>query len=271
MGGFEVMQGSLGRYWFPVDSTDRSTWEIAYEGQLVYSVSDGVANLGQASGASDTSGKKIPLGPIVGVNAAAPTYNSTYKGLQITQSDPHSPTAEFRLQGGSGLWPVNDPCAYVLVDVIGPQTVLKGRIFNATYGTAITVGTVSTASTTGAGFTSTACCDVAGIADLSTVYCRSGANRGIYRITSDTSTTVKTVTQYFPFDIAVGDTFVGVPMRPYGPSYVQTDAEATFFNSAATPATNYWHINVLKLDLSEAGNEYVIFTFGADHFTLNRA
>lgn len=272
MGGFSVAWNVNPRplVWAYVDQAARS-YETLYEGQLVYSLSDGVANLGQASGASDTSGKKVPWGVVVGQNRLDPLYSATYKGFYITSEDPHSTTTQYVLN--EGMIPKGDKSAAVLVELIGPHTVLKGRIFNASYGTAITVGTVTTASTTGAGFTCSGGLSDAStpVADLGTVYCRSGANRGLYRVTTDTSATVKTVDHYFPNDIAVGDTFVNVQMRPWGNSYVQTDAEATFFDASANPASNYWTIDVVKLDLSTAGDEYVLFRFSTDHFCLKRA
>jgi len=273
MGGFQVAWNTNPRplIWCYVDNADRSSYETLYEGQLVYAASDGVVNLGQASGVADTNGKKVPLGVVCGQNLKEMFYSSTYRGFYITAADPHAPTQEFVLVEGQ--IPKGDKSAAVLVELIGPHTILKGRIFNGSYGTAITVGTVTTGSTTGAGFTCAGGLSDATtpVADLGTVYCREGANRGIYRVTTDTSATVKTVGQYFPYDIAVGDKFVNVQMRPIGQSYVQTDTEATFFDASANPATNYWIIDVVKLDLSMAGEEYVLFRFNADHFCKARA
>lgn len=266
--GFEVIEKPVRTIWVPIDNANRSTYETLYQGQLVYSSSDGVVNLGQASGVADTSGKKVPFGAVVGFNAKNPQYNSTYKGEYLMAVDPHSTTTEF--VGVEGPWSKGDKSAMAQISVIGPETILKGRLFNASYGTAPSVVTVSTASTTGAGYTASAC-DFTPVADLCSTYCRTGANRGIYRITTDTSTTVRTTGHYFPNDIAVGDTFVSVPLRTIGTSYVQTDAEATFFDVSASPATNYWVIEVLELNLKTAGDEYVIFRFGADHFCLARA
>lgn len=272
--GFEIVWGSPATIWCPVDNVDRSSWERLYVGQLVYALSDGVANLGQATGIADTTGgKKVPYGVVVGTNLRTPSFDTTYKGETILASDPHGSTVEFVLHGGSGKMPVGDTAAYVNVAVIAPSTVLKGRFFNAAYGTAITVGTVTTGSTSGAGFTCSAALSDAStpVADLGTVYCRSGVNQGIYRVTTDTSATVKTVGMYFPYDIAIGDTFVNVQARPWGQSYVQTDTEATYFNAAANPATDYWIIDVIALDLSTAGQEHVIFRFNGDHFAKARA
>lgn len=264
--GFNVVHGSPQTIWAPVDNADRSSWETLRVGQLVYCGSDGVLNLGQASGIADLTGEKRPYGVVVGDNNYRPLHDTTYMTNYITAYDPHSNTTE--TVGVEGPTIKGDSAAYVQIAVIDPCTVLRGQIFNSTYGTAITAGTVTTGSTTGAGFTCSGGLSDAStpVADLGTVYCRTGANAGIYRVTTDTSATVKTVGMYFPRDVAIGDTFVNVQMRPWGESYVQTDAEAMFFDASANPATNYWIINVIRLDLSEAGREYVEFTFSSDHF-----
>lgn len=267
--GFQIAMGTPHIIWCPVDQADRSSYETLRIGQLVYAGSDGVINLGQASGTSDTSGKKVPFGVVVGHNRYVPLNDTTYKTEYITAVDPHSTTEDFRMSASLN-YPMGDKQAMVKVALIDPTTVIRGQLYNATYGVAPSVQTVTTGSTSGAGYTASAC-DFTPVADLATLYCRTGANAGCYRVSTDTSTTIKTTGGYFPYDIAIGDTFVSVPLRPWGTSYVQTDAEAMFLDVSASPATNYWTINVLKLDLSTAGHEHVLFTFNADHFCKNRA
>jgi hypothetical protein len=273
---FQVIRGSPARMWYHVDCADRSTYETLYIGQLVTPGYDGafcdaVMNLGQATGINATTYKKQPFGVVIGTNLRTPGFSTTSNSDYITAVDPHSSTTEFA--GGEGPYAVRgDHSAMVEVALIDPCTVLKGDLRNAAIGTGPTVRTVSTASTTGAGFTVSAAFDfTTPVANLTTVYCRSGANMGIYRDTTDTSSTVVTTDQYFPYDIAVGDTFVRVPLRMVGNSYVQTDAEALYFNTAANPATNYWTIQVIHLDLSTANQEYVVFRFDGDHFCAVRA
>jgi hypothetical protein len=102
------------------------------------------------------------------------------------------------------------------------------------------------------------------------VYCRSGANRGVYRVSSDTSTTVKTVYDYFKYDVALGDTFVGVPFK-LGETFLQLDATATYLEASATAATNYYEATIVELNLSTAGEEYAIFRFSTNQFDFARA
>lgn len=267
--GFEVMQNSYGRIWVPVDNANR-TYPTLYVGQLVQFTSDGAVNLGQASGALDTTGETTPAGVVVGTNRRYPLFSSTYKSEYITAEAPHHNTSDWVLHGGSGPLVVGETSAHVQVDLIGPDSVLKGRLFNGSYGTAMTVGTVTTGNANGTGFTCSAgLMDAAGtiVADQATVYGRTGGNRGIYRITTDASATIKTVDYYFPYDITAGDKFVGVHQRAWGPTKCNTDSQATFIDVAQDTGTNYWGIFVIKLDLSTAGGEYVIFRFEGAHFT----
>jgi hypothetical protein len=258
--GMEVMQGSYGLQWVPVTAANGS-FDTLYVGQMVTSTADGVAPLGAPGAAGATISSLGIYGVVVGTNNRTPQFDSTYKAEKITSASPHANTTEFVLHG-SGLAPVGDTLAMVLVDRVGPGTVIKAPIFNNVYGTAITVGTVTTASTTGAGFTCSAGLgDFAGtvVTLRNTVYCRTGANRGVYRICDDTSNTVKTVDLYFPYDIAVGDTFVNVHLRPLGLCAAAFDGESTYLNAYTDTGTNYYNIEVLALDLSIAGQEHAIF------------
>jgi hypothetical protein len=244
--------------------------DTLYVGQIVYATGDGVAPLGQAAGAADTTNKKVPFGVVVGTDNKNPLYDSTYGVQYVTSVQSQADQLGRDWLGVEGPLGKADPAAKVHIALIEPTTVLKGRIFNGSWGTALTVQTVTTGSATGAGYTANAC-DFTPVADLCTAYCRSGANRGIYRITTDASATDCTVSLYFPYDIAVGDTFVRAPVRPFGKSYVQFDSESMFIDGSASPATNYFVIHVIGLDLSRAGGEYVLFRFDGDHFCTTRA
>ena len=76
--GFEVVHGSPLKIWCPVDMADTGT-ETLYVGQLVKAGSDGVLNLGQASGIADLTNKVVPFGVVTGTNNKTPVFNSTYK------------------------------------------------------------------------------------------------------------------------------------------------------------------------------------------------
>ena len=68
-------------------------------------------------------------------------------------------------------------------------------------------------------------------------------------------------------------TFVAVPMKQ-GQSYVQINETAgylgTCFDCSDSPATNYFQIDVLSLDLREAGKETVTFMFNPIHLCAAR-
>lgn len=263
--GFEVIEGSPRSLWVPIVDSD-----TIYVGQIVAcQANEGIVPIGAASGANDTSGLQVPMGVVIGLNAKNPSFDSTYKTEKITDASPHGNVTEYVLHGGKH--PLGDTAAYAKVALITPNTILKGRLFNAAYGTAMTLGTVTTGSTDGLSCTVNAL-EVAGVANLSSVYFRTGANRGIYRITDDASATALTWDKAVPADVAIGDTLVRVNgLRIFGPSRAQFDAEAMYVDSAAALTSHYWGLDVIALDLSEAGKEHVIFKFNADHFCLKRA
>ena len=251
--------------WYPVAGTN-----TLYVGQLVYSTADGLNTVGAASGAADTTSKTPPWGVIVGVNDDAPVYDTTNKVNKIVGVETQAAQVARTFIGVEGMWSKNDPQAFVKVARIRPGTILQANIYNAAVGTAPTLLTVTTGSTDGLSFTSNAC-DFTPVDQFAVAYCRSGANAGLYRHTSDTSTTACTVLKAFPQDIAIGDTFVRVPGRTHGQAYAQTDTSSLYFNCAVSPATDYWVIDVDSIDLSAAGKETVTFAFNVDHFGLKRA
>jgi len=264
--GFSVVWGtSVGHVWVPIVDSD-----TCYVGQIVAcQANEGVVPIGAASGANDTTGKLVPMGVVIGTNNRRPSYDSTYKTEKITDATPLATTTEFT--GVEGPWAKGDRQAMVEVALIDQCTVLKGRLFNAAYGTAITVGTVSTGDSNGVSCTSSAV-EVAGVAGLASLYFRGGANAGAYRITDDTSTTAITWDKPTYAAVAVGDTLVRANgLRVFGPSRAQFDSEATYIDNSAALTSDYYGLDVIKLDLSKAGEEHVYFRFNADHFALKRA
>lgn len=264
----EVVKGTPELMWCPVSGTD-----TLYVGQPVKWSANGLVPLGAASGAADTTTKSIPYGIVTATNNAVETevFSSTYNTEYVTQVQSQANQIARNWHGVEGrMYNNNDPQAFVQIARIYPGTKIKAPIFNAAFGTAPTVTTVTVGSTTGAGYTAGAC-DFTPVANLCTSYCRSGANRGLYRISSDTSTTVRTFGTYWPYDIAVGDTFVSVPITQ-GLSYIQLEAtESMYVDASATPATNYYVVFVDSIDLSVAGKETVTFSFGNVHFDNARA
>ncbi len=276
MAGFEVVENPLRTIWAPVDYNG-STAQTLYVGQLV--VAGAVASCSGSvkpwnpAGVGDTTTDQVPFGVVVGNNNKEPLFSSTYKAEYITsvQAQADLLARKWSYANEPGQFMPSDPQAMVKVAVLSPETILKGKIFTTSYGTTPGVVTVTTGSTTGAGFTSGAA-DHTPVAYNATVFGRTGANKGLYRVTYDTSATVRTVYQYFPYDIAIGDTFAAVNISNLGTCKMMTDTSGTFIdNAAAVGTTNYIWIDVLELNLENAGSEYAIFRINPLQFLALRA
>lgn len=262
--GFKIIHGSQQKLWAPIVYGD-----TIYVGQLVKcQVDEGVVPLGAASGAADTTGKSVPFGVVVGTNNRTPLFNATYNTQYITDANPHGATTEFI--GVEGPWGKGEQRAMVEVELIDPTTIIRGQLFDTTFGTAMTVGTVTTGSTDGLSCTTGTL--VVDTASYGTIYFRTGANKGVYRITDGASATAQAWDTPTYADVVIGDKCVKAPIRMLGPAYADFEAtESMFVAAEATYSTNYFVIDVVRLDLSVAGQEYVDFKFNVDHFGLKRA
>lgn len=262
--GFEVVQNSPGSYWAPIVDGD-----IIRVGSIVAcQANEGVVPISTATGANDTTNKLVPFGVVIGTNNKTPVTDTTNLTEQITDDSPHGSTREFVSQ--EGVWYRGDRQAMVKIQLITPETILKGQLYNAAVGTAPTVNTAASGNTSGVAITGDAT-DSAGIAVLSTVYFRTGANQGQYRITDDTSTTAITWDKPTVNDTVADDTYVRVNLRALGPCRAQFDAESLYIDVAAAATSDYYGIDVVKLDLRESGKEHVYFKFNIDQFALLRA
>lgn len=230
----------------------------------------GVVPMGAASGAANVTNLDVPFGVCVGNNNTSgnQVFSTTYNAEYITattEAAVHGNTTQY--QNVEGNTPHGDKHAMVEVVPITAETVLRGPIFNAAYGTAPSTKVPSSAETDGLDFSTTAATTVASVANFSTVYCRSGDNQGVYRILDSASQTTHTNTAAFPYDIATTDTYVFVNgLRPWGMSYMQLDAEGMYIEASAALTADYYIIDVLRLDLSTAGDEYVEFRFAPINF-----
>ena len=265
MAGFSVVEHPLRTLWAPVDYNSTTL----YVGQLVVAglnaSESGAVKAWNPAGEGDTTADQVPFGVVVGTNNKEPLYNSTYKAEYITGVQSQANLLARKYFGQEGMYGKNDPQAMVQVAVLGCDTVLKGRIFNSTYGTSISYVTV-TSGAAGTGFTSGSA-NHTPVAYNATVYCRTGANKGLYRVTNDTSPTTRTVLHYFPYAIAAGDTFKAVNISALGSCKMMTDSVGTFIdNSAAVGTTNWIWIDVYELNLEPDGQEYAIFRINPYQF-----
>lgn len=269
--GITIAQGSPQTIWVP---------EVAggtlYGGGLVATgqnaLDEGVKILPDASGVADVTNQNVPFGVIIGSNRKVKVWDTTELCEIITApaaADAHD-GASIEYYGVEGPWGKGDPVPMVKVAVITPSTVLRAPLKATDAATGPALLTATNTSTDGLGITTNANDYTTGVAALHTIYCRSGANAGSYRIVTSTSSTIHTWDNAMIHDIAIGDTFVMVPMRPYGHSTVMfDDTTASWIDCDDGPVaagTARWAINILRLDLREAGKEFVEFMFSVDHF-----
>lgn len=258
---------------------EQTLWAPVEPGETVYTGAiigldtatplSGVQPMPVAAGAANVTNLDVPLGVVLGNNNVVGNqlYSSTYNAEYITavaEGSVYGTSTSFR--GVEGPWANGDRYAMVEYIPITAETVLRGPIFNAAVGTAPTVGVVSVASSSGLDCTTSAV-DVATVANFATLYVRTGAARGCYRILTTTSDTTHEFTPDLVADIAVGDSVLAINgLRPFGMSLAYIDAEGMYIDCSAALSSNYLMIDVVRLDLSEAGKEYVEFRFAPVNF-----
>lgn len=255
---FQVSQGSPMAIWVPIfyGNTIYTGRHVALD-ENDADGHDGVMILPVAAGAFNVTNYDIPLGISIGTNNRKPLFNSTAKAEYITSATPFGSTSEFVLTGGPYISGGREPM--VKIDVIDPLTVIKGPLWSTSIGTGPTVVTCA-ADAQGDGTTSSAA-QVATIQGKSTIYFRSGANKGSYRVLdSAASTTAHTWNIPLHAAVAATDTAVIANILPFGLSRVQT--MATYgggFDLVQACTSHYFGIDVLRLDLSTANQEWVEF------------
>jgi hypothetical protein len=180
-------------------------------------------------------------------------YNATYKGDLITYDTTQATLA------------VNDPvgAAMAEVQIITPNSLLRAPIVKDTVGTAPECKACTTGSSDGLTFV-VATIDTT-VSQFSTVYCRTGANRGEYRKVTTGATTTQTVLVPFTNDIAVGDTFC-IANVVQGLAHIDLDTQ--FQGIDSSPALSSYYVAIVhELNLEVAGQEYCTFRFAPQHFS----
>ena len=269
---FDIADGiqNVQQIYIPIDIT--AATQTMYIGQLCKKgtgAMNGIGPLAAASGAYDVTGDQQILGVVMGFNYYPLTeLNDAVYGNYMTAVASQAGQKAIQKMGAEGMHPKGDPQPLAQIAILEPGVWLKSPIYNGTLGTATTLLTVTTGSTTGASMTTNAH-ERASVANMSTMYCRTGANAGIYRVVKSASATTHTFDTYFPYAIAVGDTFVMANMVQ-GESYVQINTTAgylgMFFDNGADASSSYFGITVKELNLAEAGKENIVFKFSAAHF-----
>ena len=144
--------------------------------------------------------------------------------------------------------------------VIPGLTLVRAPIYNTTWGSALYEIVNTTESI--AGTTVISPVATADIGDaLGSIYCRSGANRGIYRNIATVTTTTTVVTVPFPYTIAVGDVFVQAScMLGFGGMDLTTAFDAIDGNNVMD---DYYSVYYHEVNLEESGKEYAVFSIWA--------
>jgi len=277
---FNIIENGGRTLWMQGDGA--STY---YKGQIVMlstnatTECDGTCTpLSVPSGAADTTQLNIPFGIIVGFNKRTPT--TTTLGTLLVEYDGGACVTQAaqlarEFTGQEGMYGKADPSILIQVAEINSLSILRGPVYNAAYGTAPTLLTSTAVGGTDGMVTAdtTNACDFTNVTKCGTIYCRAGANMGLYRVSKDTSTTAPSVTTAFPYDTAIGDQYVRVPFKQ-GNSNIYIAGPGMYVDCSKNPviaATNLYNVVVYKMDLSTAGREYVDFRFGGDHFCRFRA
>jgi hypothetical protein len=275
--GFQVVYSPIQPIWVPVDTTDTlSQGCLVYYGKRTNANTGGVKVLAAASGNCNLTNGTSPWGVVIGDNNLSPVYTTLSTALVKMQTITGVDTAvaqlarDWRLAEG-GMYGKGDPQALVQVVRITPDTVLKGFFRgSATVGTTnITETTAASGlSTTGATLTATA--GFTGLADNATICYTNGANAGIYRVRTDTGTTITTNTKAFPATPVAGDKVKSVNVRQ---GYCRMNIDTTYglwIDNTAALTSDHYQVNVLDINLmTPAGEEYMVFQFAVDNFIVH--
>lgn len=233
---------------------------------------EGIIMLPDAAGVANVTNQDPPLGICIGTNRAVPLFDTTYKTEYVTSpaaADAHD-GASIEYQHDAGMYAIGDPVPLAKIALIDATTIIRCPLYATSQGTAPALLTCTTGDTDGVAATTNAADFTGTTSNIQTIYCRTGGNAGAYRTTDSNSSTAHTWDLAMRNDTVIGDTFVLVPVKPFGPSRVQFDSVSAMWiecdDAPVLAGTNRWSIFITKLDLSVAGKEYCEFRFDPSHF-----
>jgi hypothetical protein len=238
------------------------TGETMYEGQLLKSAR--VGGIGGHVNPADTAIEaREDTSQILGICSGIVDGSSGY----VT---PVSGTAKYgqRTVYSSTMADITSrgPSEVEVTLIIPGITLVKADIFDVVWGTALTELTVTTTTAGGASIAHSGN-TIAGIVDdFSTIYCRSGANRGHYRVVTSAGANTNVVTVPFPYTITAGDVFVQATcVLGLGGMQVTTGIDAIDGDAVldATTGTGYYTVFYHEINLEETGQEYAVFSMWA--------
>jgi hypothetical protein len=232
------------------------TGETCYVGQLLQYDMSGTAggHVIPANAASEANeDDQAIIGVCSGIVDASRTYVAAASGT-AQYGDRTTYTTSQTTVASTGASEVQVTVSIPMV------TMFRAPIFNAAWGTALTEMVNTTASSGGVTITAANDAITDAADDFSTIYCRSGANRGLSRVvTTGTSTTVRTCVVPFPNAIAVGDVFVSCSLVK---GFSHMDIPATADCIDGNNDVNAWYnVFVHQLNLEESGKEFAVFSF----------
>jgi len=227
--------------------------ETMYTGQLAQAgITGGLAQVQIADAATDLrEDDTFPLGVVTGIVDDSRAFTTSLAGTaRYGDSSTYSTSQSVIKTQGPGR---------VQVTLAIPGiTLLRAPLFNGAWGTPLAENTILTTNAAGTSVIVTSA--TADFADkYGTAYCRTGANKGVYRNISSVVTTTSTITIPFPYTITSGDKFVLCgPMLGYTGIQIPASADCVDGN---TNMADYYAVFCHELNLENAGEEYMVFSF----------
>lgn len=227
--------------------------ETMYQGQILRAdhALGGTVAVADLAGAGPDATSQI-VGIVNGVRTS-PTYSTAFQGDTATYDTTQAAHV------------ANDPVGPTLIDmtVIRPGDILKAPLHNATIATAPDVLTASSTSTDGLTMTHTGTAVTTPTSNYATLYCRTGANRGQYRVITTGASTTQTMLNAFTYDIAANDTFVWANIK-VGVCHI--DFTTDFLGiDVDTSVSSFFEVYCWQLNLEEAGKEFALVSFATQH------
>ena len=240
-------------------SVPAGTGCVGYVGQLVTFISHdggGVYPL-TISGTPDTT--NVPFGIITATNNRTPVYNTTYMAEQITSMATVALVkgrTDYAFQ--EGMLSKGDSAPMVKVALLDHTSIVEGPLHMSTITGNPGVVTVTTGGTgLGASVVHSAA-DMTAVDDNNMYYWRTGANSGLYRMSSTSSATAFNFRVPLPNAVAVGDTACVINFG-LGRQYMTFDSVGMWIEMANHTAEVL--VDVVGMDLRTAGQEVAQFRF----------
>ena len=212
-----------------------------------------VITLAAAAAAPDTTVNI--MGVCVGI-VNDPLYSATYKAEYNTYDSTLAAVVANAHKDAS----------MIEVAIARPGDMYEVPIVKDTIGTALDVVTNTTTEAAGTTLTMAAGTDYQ--LGYATMHCRSGNNKGLERIVTTSSTTVKTCNTPFPYAIVSGDTFVIAAVK-LGRFMLVPDSLFMAIDGDVATGGNYYNAWCHKMDLSTAGAEKAWISFHPFHCWYN--